>query len=102
MVFSYSSNLRGNSRVEIVVPDSLLSIKSQLEAVAYRLRKHTEKTGGTKLATSLRLDDKTEGLKLAVRQKKEDGWLYYSLAELKQLEGSLVGVGEDEEEESDS
>ena len=99
LIISYSSNLKGDSKLDIVIPDNLLSLKSQLEAIAYRLRRHATKSDGKKLTTSLRLDDKTECLKLAVREKKEDRWLYYSLKELKQLESSIVGGGEDEEEE---
>ena len=59
LVISYSSNLRGDDKMEVVIPDNLLSMKSQLEAIAYRLRKHATKTGGKKLTTSLRLDDKS-------------------------------------------
>ena len=52
--------------------------------------------------TSLRLDDKTESLKLAVRESKENKWLYYTLDELKQLELSIVAGGVEEEGGEDS
>lgn len=98
LAISYSTNLKGEDKVEIVVPDGLLSLRSQLESIAFRLRKHSEKSGGVKITTSLRLDDRSESLKLAVKEKKEDGWLYYSLDELKQLESTIVGAPEEDKE----
>ena len=99
LAISYSTNLKGEDRVEMVIPDCLISLKSQLDSIAYCLRKHSERTGGSKISTLLRLDDTTESLKLAVREKKEEGWLYYSLTELKQLESSIIGAPEEDKED---
>ena len=105
LVLSYTRNLRDENRVDIVIPEYLLPLKSKLEGLGYKLRKHTGKTG-SKISTSLRLDDKSMGLVMAVRERREDPWLHYSLKELKELEGSLSGCGlgegeEDEEEETE-
>ena len=91
LIVSYAINLRDQSKMEIVVPCYLMSIRSQLDAICYRIRQHAKKTGGTCL-TSLRLDVAIQGLVAAVREKKTDKWLFYSLQELKQLESMLTRV----------
>ena len=104
LVLSYTRNLRNENRVDIVIPEYLMPLKSKLEGLGYKLRKHTGKTG-SKISTSLRLEDKSMGLVMAVRERREDPWLHYSLKELKELEGSLSGCGggecdEQEDEET--
>ena len=102
LILSYASNLVNPDRLDVVIPEYLLTMKAKLEGLAYKIRKHTKETNEKKVMTSLRLDDKTEGLVMAVREKKEDPWLHYTLQELKQLESKLCGggrVGEEEEEE---
>ena len=89
LIISYASNLRDQSKMEIVIPCYLASVRSQLDAICYRIRQHAKKTGGSCL-TSLRLDDATQGLVAAVREKKTDQWLFYTLQELKQLESTLT------------
>ena len=50
--------------------------------------------------TSLRLDDMSESLVMAVRENRDDPWLHYSYLELKQLESRLNKPdGSDQEEE---
>lgn len=53
--------------------------------------------------TSLSLDERSEGLTMAVRENKQDPWLHYSFQELKQLESKLCRgpLEEDEEEEEE-
>ena len=68
------------------------------------MRKHAT-DNGKKVATSLRPDEQTESLTVAVRQGKENQWLYYSVRELEELESKLNkgplgndGSGEEEED----
>ena len=89
LVISYATNLQEGKRIDIVVPDHLLHMKSQFDNLSYKLRKHTQMTG-KKVTTSLRLDDRTQGLIMAVKDSKEDPWSHYSLKELKELESSLT------------
>ena len=91
VVISYAANLSREARIDIVVPDHLLSLKAQFDALSYRLRKHVTLTSGNKVQTSLRLDDKSQSLIMAVRMNREDQWLHYSLKELQELEDKLVG-----------
>ena len=73
-----------------------------------RLRKHARETGGKKIMTSLRINDKTQGLVMAVRESKEEEWLHYTVEELGQLESKLTkgsrggAAGADGEDESTS
>ena len=90
VVISYASNLTGEDRIDIVIPDHLLSLKSQFDSLSYRLRKHVKLTSGNKVQTSLRLDDRSQSLLMAVRMSKEEPWLHYSIRELKELEAKLV------------
>ena len=99
VVISYASNMSGEARLDIVIPDYLMSVKSQFDAMSYRLRKHVDLTSGNKVHTSLRLDDKSRGLSMTVRMSREEQWLHYSLKELRELESKLVGAGGGEEEE---
>ena len=103
LVFSYTGNLRTPARLDIVIPEFLQSTKAKLEGLAYKIRKHARESNNKKVMTSLRLDDKTEGLTMAVREEKDQLWLHYSLLELKQLESKLVHAteGEETEEEED-
>lgn len=106
LVISYTSNLQHPSRLNIVVPDYLHPLKTKLEGLAYKIRKHAKDTSDKKVMNSLRLDDKTEGLSMAVRENKTDPWLHYSFQELKQLESRLVrngmeGCGEEREEDEE-
>ena len=89
LVISYATNLQEGKRIDIVIPDHLLHVKSQFDNLSYKLRKHTQMTG-KKVTTSLRLDDRTQGLIMAVKDSKEDPWSHYSLKELKELESSLT------------
>ena len=107
LIVSYTSNLIHPARLDIVVPDSLQSLKAKLEGLAYKIRRHAKETSDKKVMTSLRLDDKTESLVMAVREDREDPWLHYTLQELRQLEsklgrkeggGGMEGEDEDEEE----
>ena len=108
LVISYASNLDGKDRLEIVILEYLLLVKSKVDAIAYRLRKHARETGGKKILTSLRLNDKTGGLVMAVRESKEEEWLHYTVEELGQLESKLTkgsrggAAGADGEDESTS
>ena len=63
-----------DSKLEIVIPEYLVSLKSKLDRLAYKVRKHAT-DNGKKVATSLRLDDQTESLTVAVGQGKESQWL---------------------------
>ena len=98
VVISYAINLSREARLEIVIPDHLLSLKMQFDNLSYRLRKHVKLTSDNKVQTSLRLDDKSQSLSMAVRMSKEEQWLHYSLKELKELEGKLVSGGAEGEE----
>ena len=102
LVISYATNLQEGNRIDIVIPDHLLNVKSQFENLSYKLRKHAQLTG-KKVTTSIRLDDRSQGLIMAVKDKKEDPWSHYSLQELKELEGSLtktpMGARTDDEDE---
>ena len=53
--------------------------------------------------TSLRLDDRSESLLMAVREEKTEPWLHYSLQELRQLESKLGRMDReaDQDEEDD-
>ena len=92
LVLSYARNLKEGCNLGIVVPEFLLPLKSKLEGLSYKIRQHTNKTGN-KVSTSLRLEDKSMSLVMAVRDKKTDPLLHYSLTELKQLESSLSTTG---------
>ena len=102
LVISYATNLQEGNRIDIVIPDHLLHIRSQFENLSYKLRKHAQLTG-KKVTTSIRLNDRTQGLIMAVKDNKEDPWSHYSLRELKELESSLTKTprgasgGEDDE-----
>ena len=100
LVLSYNRNLSGNNRVDIVIPDFLIPLKSKFDAIGYKLRHHTNKTGN-KISTSIRLDDKTTSLTMAVRDSQDVPWLHYTLEELKQLESSLIPSGPDLQEDEE-
>ena len=102
VVVSYASNLKSDCKLEIVVPDHLTSLKSKLDRLAFKIRKHAS-DNGKKVSTSLRLDDASESLVAAVRDGKDSQWLYYSIEELEQLESSLGkgGSGSEDEEEDE-
>ena len=104
LIVSYTSNLVHPTRLDIVIPDTLQSLKAKLENLAYKIRNHAKETSNKKVMTSLRLDDRTESLVMAVRENREDPWLHYTLQELRQLESKLCkkeggACGGDEEEE---
>ena len=103
LIISYTVNLKQPARLDIVVPEHLQSLKAKLEGLAYRLRKHAKDSSEKKIMTSLRLDDRSESLTMAVRENREDQWLHYSFQELKQLESKICGgsgaVDEEEEDE---
>ena len=40
MIVSYESNLSGDARMDVVIPDHLMSLKSRLERLTYKVRKH--------------------------------------------------------------
>ena len=101
LVVSYTTNLKPPARLDIVVPEHLLSLKAKLEGLAYKLRKHAKDTSDKKIMTSLRLDDKTESLTMAVRESREDPWLHYSFQELKQLESKICRGPPAEEDEDE-
>ena len=82
LIISYTSNLQFPSRLDIVVPEYLQPLKAKLEGLAYKIRKHAKESSDKKVMTSLRLDDKTESLTMAVRENKEDPWLHYTFQEL--------------------
>ena len=84
--------------MDIVIPDFLTPLKSKLDGLAYKLRQHTSKSG-KKISTSIRLNDKTNSLTMAVRDGKDVPWLHYTLQELKQLESSLEDRVRGREEE---
>ena len=88
VVVSYASNLKEDCKLDIVVPDHLTSLKSKLDRLSYKIRKHAS-DNGKKVSTSLRLDDATESLVAAVRYDKEDQWLYHTAEELEKLVASL-------------
>ena len=90
VVISYATNLQPGNRIEIVVPEHLKPLKSQLDGLSYKIRRHASITSQRKVMTSLRLDDRSQSLVVAVRDKKEDPWLNYSLEELRALESKLV------------
>ena len=46
VVISYASNLSGDDRLDIVIPDHLLSLKTRFDALSYKLRKHVDLTSG--------------------------------------------------------
>ena len=102
MIVSYASNLRGEARMDVVIPDHLMSLKSRLERLTYKIRKHAAETD-KKVTTSIRLDDSSQGLVAAVREGKEGSWLYYTVEELEELESTLGRgpVGEEEDQEED-
>ena len=93
LVVSYTVNLKPPARLEIVIPEHLRSQKAKLEGLAYKIRKQAKESSDKKVMTSLRLDDKTEGLVMAVREDKNEPWLHYSLRELQQLESKLGRSG---------
>ena len=72
LILSYTSNLVSPDRLDVVIPEYLLSMKAKLEGLAYKIRKHAREANDRKVMTSLRLDDKTEGLVMAVREEKDD------------------------------
>ena len=94
LVVSYTSNLVHPARLDIVVPDSLQSLRAKLDGLAYKI-KHAKETSDKKVMTSLRLDDKTESLVMAVREDRADPWLHYTLQELRQLESRMCRGTED-------
>ena len=98
VVVSYASNLKKDCKLDLVIPDHLSSVKSKLDRLSFKIRKHAAENG-KKVSTSLRLDDATEGLVAAVREDKESPWLYYSAEELEELESSLCRTGPAGEEE---
>ena len=81
LVVSYTSNLEFPARLDIVVPKYLQPLRVKLESLAYRVRKHARDTDDKKVMTSLRLDDMSVSLVMAVREEKKDPWLYYSYSE---------------------
>ena len=99
VIVSYASNLPENCKLDIVIPDHLMTTKSKLDRLAFKIRKHAA-DNDKRVSTSLRLDDSTESLVTAVRDGKDSQWLYYSVMELEELESSLckTGPGEDYEE----
>ena len=104
LVVSYTVNLEFPARLDIVIPEHLQPQKAKLEGLAYKIRKHAKDTADKKIMTSLRLDDKTEGLVMAVREDRDEPWLHYTFQELKQLESKLgrsSGVEADEEEDDE-
>ena len=103
LVVSYTVNLEFPARLDIVIPEHLQSQKAKLEGLAYKIRKHAKDTADKKIMTSLRLEDKTEGLVMAVREDRDEPWLHYTFQELKQLESKLgrTGVDVDDGEEGD-
>lgn len=101
VVISYAVNLSKDARLDIVVPDYLLSLKSQFDTLSYRLRRHVKLTADKKVQTSLRLDDRSQGLLMAVRMDKEEQWLHYSIKELRELENKLVEGAENGGEDED-
>ena len=103
LVVSYTVNLDFPARLDIVIPDHLMSFKAKLENLAYKIRKHAKDTGDKKVMTSLRLDDRSESLLMAVREEKTEPWLHYSLQELRQLESKLGRMDReaDQDEEDD-
>ena len=52
LVLSYTRNLREDKRVDIVIPEFLMPLKSKLDGLSYKLRQHTGKTGDNKIFTS--------------------------------------------------
>ena len=102
VVISYAAYLSREARIDIVVPDYLLSLKSQFDTLSYRLRKHVKLTADKNVQTSLRLDDRSQGLQMAVRMSRDEQWLHYSIKELRELENKLMessDAGEEEDEE---
>ena len=93
VVISYATNLEPGNRIEIVVPEHLRSLKSQFDNLGYKIRRHASLAGQKKVMTSLRLDDGSQSLVMAVRDNKDEPWLNYSIGELRELESKL-GVGE--------
>ena len=100
MIVSYASNLTGDARMDVVIPDHLMSMRSQLDRLTYKIRKHAS-DNNKKVTTSIRLDDQSQGLVAAVREGKEGKWLYYTVQELEELESALYRgpVEEDSDEE---
>ena len=101
VVISYASNLEKEARIDIVIPEHLRSLKHQFDGLSYKLRRHAKLSGDKKIMTSLRLDDKTESLTMAVRDEKDQPWLMYTLEELRQLESKLVRTERENKEDSD-
>ena len=90
--------LKEGTKMDIVVPDHLSSLKSKIDRLAFKIRKKAAENG-KKVSTSLRLDDSTESLVAAVKDGKEGQWLYYSVNELEELEASLNNPGSEEDDE---
>ena len=96
VIVSYASNLRENCKLDIVIPDHLASLKSKLDRISFKIRKHAAEND-KKVSTSLRLDDSSLSLVAAVREDKESQWLYYTATELEELESSLSKTAPGEE-----
>ena len=103
LVVSYTSNLETPARLDIVIPEHLQSQRAKLEGIAFKIRRYAKESNEKKIMTSLRLDDKSEDLVMAVRESKNEPWLHYTLQELKQLESKLGKSGplNEESEQSD-
>ena len=95
MIMSHASNLPKDCSIETVIPDHLSSLKSLLDGHAYKFRARARDEGG-KVSTSVRLDELSNSLVLAVRKEKGN-WRSYNQEELRLMEEER----EREEEEDD-
>ena len=105
LALSHAAHLPPGSSIDIVIPDHLLQLQRHLNHFGYRFRKHARETRNEKIFTSVRLDDDTNSLQLAVRPKKDKPWKYYSRKELRELDDNMEKlpnppmVSEDEEDD---
>ena len=84
MIMSHASNLPKDCSIETVIPNHLSSLKSLLDGHAYKFRARARDEGG-KVSTSVRLDELSNSLVLAVRKEKGN-WRSYNQEELRLME----------------